>query len=232
MKFAALLAAVLSTGCYLKSYPVTADVAEAATYKMITYYDAGAAQGTAWAVNSHTVVTAGHMCEEGVRFELISSTDRHVLVTPILYERSDTNGNADLCVLHSDLELAATPLVIADAMPDIGTTVHYVGWPQGHFVREDGKYLGDMDGDDHLNDAVSSTPSDHGASGSAMFYDRGVFGVLVRLRTDGGYIHDGTDGSALAPLDELLSVLKEAGVDYVTTPSLPEQDPFTDRGED
>jgi hypothetical protein len=126
------------------------------------------------------------------------------------------------------------PLVIADKMPVVGEKIYFVGWPLGVELKSEGKYLGDLDGpDNHYNDDVFDAPCDHGASGSAMFTSRGVWGVLVRIRTDNDThdgllpsdgMREGSEGGVAIPLKELVNFLKEGNVDYTATPESPSVD--------
>lgn len=218
-----IIAVWISTlaGCYLKQYPVTPAVAEASTYKL----DTEMATGTAWAVDSRHAITAGHMCElVATHYVLVSSTNRRIMATPTMWEYSDSSGHADLCVLTAAADLAPG-LIIADRMPAVGDAIGYVGYPLGQLSSSTGKYVGDVDGDETTNDDVTSAPCDHGASGSAEFTSRGVFGVLVRMRTDGARTHTGAEGCVVIPLKELRKFLDDAGVHYVTTPEMPEEPP-------
>jgi hypothetical protein len=52
--------------------------------------------------------------------------------------------------------------------------------------------------------------------------------VLVRLRTDGDYVHDGTDGGVAIPLDKITAFLKDLKIDYTTTPDDPPALKFPD----
>lgn len=224
------------SACYLKHYPVTPQVVQAGTYEM--FVDAGIfghAQGTAWAVDEHHLVTAGHMCENKAESSILKSTvnQRHIRAKAVLWEMG-LDGHTDLCLLQTDQRLDG-PLVIARHMPYLGQDVTFVGWPLGVSVVSKGKYIGDVDGpDEHLNDNVFTAPCDHGASGSAVFTSEGVWGVLVRVRTDNAAhdglkinlddpknvgVHDGSDGCAAIPLPELMSLLRDGNVNYIRTPS-------------
>jgi hypothetical protein len=213
-------------GCYLHSYPVTPTVAEAGTYELFS----DDSQGTAWAVDARHLVTAGHMCEgEGRDYVAVGSTGRRVRAQSVQWEYGHS-GLADVCLLESAVDLPA-PLIIADRMPAIGDPVGFVGWPMGSFTRSAGKYLGDVDGPDStMNDAVFTAPCDHGASGSAVFTSRGVWGVLVRVRTDGGVLHPGTEGCVAIPLPQLRAFLDDSPVRFTVTPELPPE-PDWDRHE-
>jgi hypothetical protein len=223
------------SACYLKHYPITPQVAQNGTYEMFVDVGMlGTAQGTAWAVDEHHLVTAGHMCDEMAEVSVLKSTisERRIRAKAVLWEMGP-DGHTDLCLLKTEQKLDG-PLVIAKHMPYIGQDVTFVGWPLGVSVVSEGKYIGDMDGPFfHLNDDVFTAPCDHGASGSAIFTDRGVWGVLVRVRTDNDAhnglmpgsngpdsigVHDGTDGCAAIALPELMSLLKDGEVDYTLTP--------------
>jgi hypothetical protein len=211
-----ILALALLSACYLHNYPVTYDVAESGTYKLMTENSGG----TAWAVDHHHMITAGHMCERANNaYYVTSSTGRRWHVKAVQWEMGD-DGRTDLCLLESETYLD-NPLVISERMPKIGEKVAFVGYPNLVYTQSEGKYLGDVDGpDETYGDYTISAMCDHGASGSASFISEGVFGVVVRLRVDGGEVR-GTDGCTVIPLFTLVDFLKDTGVDYVTTPHLP-----------
>lgn len=223
---------LLSCGsCYLAKYPVTPKVAESATYKLFANDES---QGTGWAVSDHYIMTAGHMCEYNEdNYIAVSNTERRFRLHSVAWEKSLVDGQTDLCLLKSEAKLPNT-LVIADEMPKVGDKIGYVGYPNGEYSEHEGKYLGDIDGPENQgNDFAFSAWADHGASGSALFTDRGVWGVLVRLRTDGGFVHDPIDGGVAIPLDKIKKFLDDMEVKYEVTPDDPVQtDPFADPGMD
>jgi hypothetical protein len=209
-----ILTLLLLSNCYLKHYPLTPDIVRLATYKLSTpdY------MGTAWAVDKHHLVTAGHMCEVEGPFKVMRNY-RYLPVTPIVWEYG--TGVADLCVLYTPRDLDSW-LIVAEKMPAVGDSTSYVGYPNGEYTESTGVYLGDLDGsEEHWNDAVFTAPCDHGASGSPVYTRNGVWGVLVRIRTDGGNVHPGSEGCVAISLDYLKSILDNAGVKYVTPPELP-----------
>jgi hypothetical protein len=222
-----LLSLIFLMGCYLKQYPVTPDVAETATYRLA----AGDYLGTAWAVNEHTLITAGHMCEiPGESYVATSTSGRSFRVHSTAWEQGG-QGIYDMCALHSEAPLNNW-LVIADRLPKLGEQVWYNGFPDGVYVRETGVYIGDTDGKNaHFNDYVATAPSDHGASGSALFTKRGVWGILVRIRTDNGKnglisnwddnMHDGKDGESAIGLPQIKAFLDEEQIKYDITPDDP-----------
>jgi hypothetical protein len=166
------------------------------------------------------------MCEVQNEDMVVISLNRRFRAKSVLWEYSDTYGKADMCILYTSTTLP-DPLVIADRMPAINDLVEWTGYPQGHYGHSKGKYVGDLDGKEgSANDDVVLAPSDHGASGSAVFTARGVVGVLVRARTDGGFVHPGEDGFVMVPLPELIQLLKDAGVNYTVTPETPVPPPM------
>jgi hypothetical protein len=201
-----VLAAVGCNGCYLP--PVTPATVESGTYQLLVSNGVGLFAGTAWTIDEHHVVTAGHMCQGMEPDVVLSSGSRDIRGRIVEWEESD-DGQRDLCLISTAATLPH-PLTVADRMPAMGDRVDYVGYPNGVESRSEGKFLGDLDGTGHLNDATFSAQCDHGASGSAVFTDRGVWGVLVRLRTDGNHLHDGSDGCAAIPLDVLDAFLTDA----------------------
>lgn len=219
MKLIVLLLALC--GCYLKHFPLHAGVAKQATYKVHT----GDSQGTAWAVGPHHLVTAGHVCETMTADFVIATETRRFHAKPILWQYSEAgDAENDLCVLETDAKLDSW-LVVAERMPAKNERVGYVGYPLGHYYEGSGVYFGDVDGPGHLNDDMFSAKCDHGASGSAVYHEGGVWGVLVRLRTDGDYVHSGEDGCIAIPLAPLKKILSDAGVRYDVPPELPQQIP-------
>jgi len=201
---------LLLVSCHVQRYTVNMKAATSGTYKVFSED----AQGTAWAIDDHHLVTAGHLCETfSDHFILISGSWRFQAKS-VLWEKSRETGHKDLCLLETEGTLP-DPLTLSDRMPRVGEDIHYVGFPLGKYTEQDGKYVGDLDGDEYdWNDAVFSAKCDHGASGSAVFFKRGVWGVLVRLRTDGGFVHDGDEGCVAIPLSDLKKFLDVYKVNY------------------
>lgn len=219
MKKLLLVCALFLLGaCYLGHYPVTAHAAEEASYKVFN----DEAMGTAWAVDLHHLVTAGHVCEVfDDKFVIVSNLERRFHAKSVISEYSRTHGTVDLCVLETQVDLPNF-LVVADEMPAVGAKIGYVGYPLGVWGAFEGKYLGDLDGpDEDFNDDAFSAPCDHGASGAAVFTERGVWGVLVRLQTQGGMLHPGTEGCVAIPLKPLRAILEDAHIKYTSTPPEP-----------
>lgn len=211
---------LLLNACYLAQYPVTPKVAEQAVFRVT--WDEG--YGTGWAVDKHHLVTAGHVCEEQSVAYVVWGHLRRFPATVVIWEKG--GGLNDLCILHTEVALDSW-LVLADQMPAVGDKVAYTGYPAGEFDTYPGIYLGDLDGkEEHWNDYTISAPSAPGASGSPVYTPEGVIGVLVRRRTDGGVLHDGSDGAAIISLDKLKDILDSVGVKYDRPPTVPE-DPWT-----
>jgi hypothetical protein len=124
-KFLAFILALAA--CTFSAVPTGRRQADESTFKL-TAKDI--ATGTAWVVAPHTLMTAGHMCEMPGPDATYFATDwngRSVLAHPFLWEMSDSEL-ADLCLLHTAAPLGR-PLHQADDMPDVGTPVHYIGYP-------------------------------------------------------------------------------------------------------
>lgn len=208
-----LLLLLSLSACYLKHYPLTPAVVSGATYRAMTPEGGG----TAWAVGKHHLVSAGHVCEMEGPFRM-ESQFRRFYATPVLWWK-DGEGLRDLCVLKTEIALDSW-LILSSTMPKKGDKIGYVGYPNLDYGEFTGFYLGDLDGDENMNNDVSTAPCAPGASGSAMYKEDGVWGVLVRLRTDGGYIHDPAEGCVAVRLDYLVDILNEAGVKYDVPPEL------------
>lgn len=207
---------LLFSGCYLDHYPVTPPVAARGVYMLV----AGDYQGTAWAVDPHHLVTAGHMCEDPDAHPYITNGVRNFPVSVV--EWQDTaDDTSDICVLEAPTRVNFTwPIIIADRMPRLGETAHYTGYPLGVWHEGTGKYLGDTDGpNSHSDDYTFDAACDHGASGSPVYTSRGVWGVLVRGRVAGA--QDGSDGCTATGRGHIIEILDELGVKYQLTPEAP-----------
>lgn len=202
----AALALVALTACFFPEpnepiNPINPDIAEASTYKVLT---PGFSQCTGWVADElGHVITAGHCCDVPGEYRLISSTSRGITASLVAWE-DDDEDKVDICLLRANSRVAP-PLPLADAMPNIGDSVGYVGYPKGVLTRSTGKYLGDIDGpEQHWADYTSDAPCNHGASGSAMYHEGGVYGVLVRLIVVG----DDERGCAASPLSQIVDILQ------------------------
>jgi S1-C subfamily serine protease len=202
------------TGCYIHSWPVTHAVAESSTYEI----DGGGYQGTAWKVAPSYVITVGHMCEvDADVFTVETKLGRKVKADPVEYEMSLSSG-ADVCVLHLRHDLPGDPLVLADHLPNVGTKDGYVGFPKGKWFSGEGEVVTFNDED---GPSIGTTaPCNHGASGSAVFTKDGVYGVLVQ-----GHTKDGVtwDACLVTPVDEIKSLLNDAGVGWAHPPEMPQE---------
>jgi len=168
-------------------------------------------QGTAWVVAPHYLVTAGHVCDGEDGIFLLEQEDGLKLsakrVVWSLSKDSDEEVPLDACLMYSEFTLGK-PLPLAAEMPAIDTPVEYVGYPQGFLYHGHGVYAGDVDGPaQNWNDYFSTTPCDHGASGSAMYSEDGVYGILVRLYYDGEGIKPGVFGCVASPLSQIIELL-------------------------
>jgi hypothetical protein len=205
---------LLLGSCYLNSFPLSPVKVEPSIYKVLS----NEAQGTAWVVAPHYLITAGHMCTHGDSFSVVRGNGWTYPVEPVLWSMS-LDASGDVCIMHSDLTLDR-PLILAKGPPAVGAKDHYVGYPHGTLGRFDGTYMAD---------GGSSAWCGPGASGSPVFTEVGVYGVLVQGRPGGdedGY--GGHAGCQSTPVSYLLPLLNEVGVSYTLTPEMPAPLPDTE----
>lgn len=213
-----LILLLLLNSCYLRHYPLHAGIAKVATFKIVVEDGTG----TGWAVDKYHLITAGHVCNS-LSLMRAEGPRRRFYVEPVVWEYN--GADYDICLLKSSVALDSW-LIISDMAPKTGDNVGFVGYPGGEYGESSGTYLGDMDTDDsHENDNVFTAPCAAGASGSAVYTERGVWGVLVRKRTDGGYIHPGEEGCVAVGWDKLTKFLRDAGINYDTPPEIPDAIP-------
>jgi hypothetical protein len=218
-KFLILLLTLLGcNSCYLRHYPVTKEVAAQGVY-LVTVPDYGT--GTAWGVDKNHLVTAGHVCHGLNKGVVVYRNDKYIHGTIIGWEYD--GELKDLCLIRTDMPVGS--LVISDRDPVPGEQVRYTGYPALEYYEGQGIYLGDTDGPhNNMNNATVNIPCAKGASGSPLYIDNGVWGVLVRLRTDGGVVHDGSDGCAAIPRAALVAFLNAYKVNYTMPPEPPDSD--------
>lgn len=183
---------------------ITDETAEAGTYKVFT----GVSIGTGWAVTEDLLITAGHLCDAGPHEYMLFDKDGVVIVAkPVKWVNADGPGvPRDVCVMRAAGGLV--PLPLADRMPAEGTPVEYFGYPRANYAHHEGVYIGDIDGNaTQWNDYVATAPCAPGASGSAMYSDAGVYGVLVRLMFTGAEVIDGEFGCVASPLGQIVEIL-------------------------
>src|SRR5690606_3086635 len=139
---AALLLALALTAC-VSRVPTLPKVAEDATYELHTPHG----QCTAWAVDDHHLITAGHCCDdEGSYFA--AQPGRSLLPVEVVMGVDvdyEAQAPVDICLLKTEAFLPA-PLALADKMPQPGDPVGFVGYPGGKWTHSKGVYVGDIDG--------------------------------------------------------------------------------------
>jgi hypothetical protein len=202
MKTALLTLAL--TAC-ISPVPTLPKVAEDATYELHT----PSGQCTAWAVDDHHLVTAGHCCDdEGSYFA--AQPGRSLLPAEVVMGLDvdyEAQAPVDICLLKTEAFLPAS-LVLADKMPLPGDPVGFVGYPNGKWTHNKGVYVGDIDGPFQFwNDYVATAPCGPGASGSAMYSEDGVYGVLVRMVFVGDRVYPGDIGCVASPLYQIEAIL-------------------------
>lgn len=187
--------------------PINAEIATAATFMILA---PDGSQGTGWAVGEHLLVTAGHVCDGGQGQYVAVSPDLQVISVRTLFAEDryfEDRPPIDICVMGTDDKFSVV-LPLAPQMPHVGQRAEYVGFPMSVYKHSVGEYKGDIDGPDYfLSDYASTAPCNHGASGSAMFTEDGVYGVLVRLVVVGDQVFPGSMGCVASPLDQIVAAL-------------------------
>jgi len=195
---------LLLASCY-HAPPQAPERREEPTYMMIT---PGIGQCTAWGIDDSHVITAGHCCHEEGEYTLISSFHRHVKATVVRFLDEDYEDRTptDVCLMRTYSPVQHMSL--ATEMPQIDAPMAFVGYPRGEWVHSTGFYIGDVDGPfQNWNNYAFTAPCDKGASGSAVFTDAGVFGVLVRLGFTGEDVLPGAMGCIASPLSQIVEIL-------------------------
>lgn len=135
--------------------------------------DGEVGQCTAWKVDAHLAMTAGHCCvDDDVPYVSYTAEGRHAVdgaeFVPVIVD-----AEHDVCVLRGDI--AGDVIRLATKDPQVGARVWTAGYPHGTFLISDGFWSG-HDGD---GDGVASTTVGGGASGSpVMAADGHAIGVL------------------------------------------------------
>lgn len=182
-----------------------ADQVDDATYLLITPSAGGC---TAWGIDETHAVTAGHCCVDPGTYTLITRNNHHIgaLVEKTLYDYDKPGAPDDACLLETSEPVNFVDL--APEMPGVGVHMETIGFPHLKYADSHGEYLGDQDGPfEHLDDYTFTAPCDHGASGSAVFTDDGVFGILVRLYVEGDQIYPPEMGCVASPLSQIHELL-------------------------
>lgn len=200
-----ILILVLLTSCaYVHNrpvYPITPTNAVTATFKVSVSTNNGMhlGSGTAWVVaiegDFTYLLTAGHVCS-GDKYKLLGHDNE-------TYDADETmkSEDPDLCLLKHKGWISR-PLSLAHTLPKYGQDIWYVGAPLGIYGSEaspmhHGYYVGTT----HM-----SLPAAPGASGSAIWTPKGVFGVLVTVNRYWHHI------SGFVSIQEIRDFLKHAGL--------------------
>lgn len=175
-----LLAALV--GCQIPA-PVSPITPHSAAESTFLVNVVGVGSGTAWiAKNGDTsvLITAGHVCEPGALYVLRDRRgESHMAVLKA------TSPKYDLCALET-FKVIGRPLGLAPHEPELYDPVSYVGAPTGMFgcsVMLEGDFCGfaPMYRGEYLGGNAVSAPTAPGASGSAIYADYGVIGVLTSV---------------------------------------------------
>lgn len=172
--------------------------------------------GTAWVVANEQgvsqLVTAGHVCKDAevaVPDELGGGTMPQASVYTLMgrdgslhmAEVDRDSEDPDLCLLTA-FEIVGPPMPIAAIDPVYDEPVAYVGapsiiWGDGMAPMFRGSYAGGN---------LITAPTAGGASGSAVFTQAGVVGVLVRVNSEFNGL------TFIEPRAHLITFLKDASL--------------------
>lgn len=103
MRYAVLILLPL-TGCYLHRIPVTDQVAQASTYRIVVQqHDGVELRGDAWAIDAHHLVTSGALCNGAENVAILTAGG----VLPVLAHVHDR-----LCLLDAPESLRLGPSMV------------------------------------------------------------------------------------------------------------------------
>lgn len=138
------------------------------------------AQGTAFAVSEHLLVTANHVVS-AAPYAYIEIHGRKKRVDVVL-----RNAQADLAILETSESL--TPLRVLSAQVSEGTQVDALAAPRGHLGQHHGEIVAILSKAGLPYYSVDAF-IDHGSSGGALVDDRGfVVGVIEMISTNSPHI--------------------------------------------
>lgn len=181
---ALLLAACATTTPPPAVPPVTVSLAAAATLRVnVQAYDGENEEwvtegyGTAWIARNEAVsflVTAGHVCDgEGYTLTGRDGTEYNALVVKV-------DPAYDLCLIRSEYVIGPELRLSAEA-PTYDHPLAAVGAPLGVYGCEDGSCgMAPISRGFYAGGTLVSMPMYGGNSGSAVFTEQGVIGVLVQ----------------------------------------------------
>lgn len=194
-----VLAVALSLGLGCGARPHTpAEKAQAATWPVAVVSVFGGGKATAWYVDDHLAVTAGHVCMFG--------NDANYTVGDARAWPIAVDYDTDVCVLATESEAPAV-LRLATRAPELGDDLVYVGYPQGARVMGHGTAAECKSQDDETVQSLCALiPGTWGSSGSAVLNDRGdVVGLVSQF-----YGYPGSPVIELATAEEIRAVLADA----------------------
>jgi S1-C subfamily serine protease len=173
-----LVAGLLLAG--ILAAPGVSDASPVAWHSSVFRIFSFDAQGTAFAVSEHLLVTANHVVS-AAPYAYIEIHGGKKKVNVVL-----RNTQADLAILETSESL--TPLRVLSVQVSEGTQVDALAAPRGHLGQNHGEIVGVS--------AIAGLPYysvdafiDHGSSGGALVDDRGfVVGIIEMTSTDSPHI--------------------------------------------
>lgn len=164
----------------------------------------GGGSGTAWVAANRDekslLVTAGHVCDDAAGWLLVGANGAAIRAWPV-----KLSAKFDLCLLSAE-ETVGPPLTLAVEGPAYDEPLMAVGAPRGVYGCDSGASIArcgmaPISRGYYAGGTLVSMPMYGGNSGSAVFSNRGVIGVLVE-----GYPGAPTL-SFIEPLDHLREFL-------------------------
>lgn len=190
----ALIVIVLLGGCVQVpvEYPTERQAAYAyrATVKVTTTVSPlEVYSATAWFVDDHILVSAGHVCDPPDAEQMIETYDGKQYRAIRVYSTFAAGDKSvpDVCVLvTAAYSPAALHLAPTARGLEFGASVWAVGYPDGFTALMRGRLSGMDDNDEML---IATITGWFGASGSALLDDQSrVLGVLSRTATANGAV--------------------------------------------
>ena len=153
--------------------------------KVMSTYHTGSGIAINILKNVRTVMTAGHVCDSGIKESLnttIKVLDHEGTLHaswPVLISQYNQKNTADLCVLYVP-SLSLKRVNFSTSPPRVGEDVYYIGSPLGIYHPPTVPILkGVFSGDINEGSSMATVPVIGGASGSGVFNSKDeIVGII------------------------------------------------------